>query len=359
MLSVSLKKQLSEFQLQADFETTSGVTALFGPSGTGKTQLVRAISGLELPDEGRISLGGELLFERVAGTKATTNQPAHSRKIGYVFQDHLLFPHMNVRRNLTFGLATNAQLQFEEILKTLDIGHLLDRKPRDLSGGESQRVAIGRTLLSEPRLLIMDEPLSSLDKARKGEILNLIERIRDQFDISLLYITHALDEVMRLADHLILIERGQIRAHGPMGEILSRHDLFPPTGDMDVGSVLTGHVASRDDVLNLTTIQSAAGPLLVTGLESAKTDDAVRIRLRAKDIAISLNAHSDISTLNQLNGKITSIHDHAAGVVLVEIDVGVTITAAITVKSLQTLNLKIGTPIWALIKSVTVNSIEY
>ncbi len=359
MLKVSLKKQLSDFQLEADFETASGVTALFGPSGTGKTQLVRAISGLELPDEGQIALDGDVLFARSPNAAATTNCPAHKRKIGFVFQDHLLFPHMNVRRNLTFGLATNAQLKFDEILKTLDIGHLLDRKPRDLSGGESQRVAIGRTLLSEPRLLIMDEPLSSLDKARKSEILSLIERIRDQFDISLLYITHALDEVMRLADHLILMERGQIRAHGPMTEILSRHDLFPPSGDMDVGSVLTGQVQSRDEKLNLTTITSAAGPLLVTGLENASAGDAVRIRLRAKDIAISLNAHSDISTLNQLNGKVTSIHDHAAGVVLLEINVGVIITAAITVKSLQALNLEVGTPIWALIKSVTVNSVEH
>ncbi len=359
MLKVSLKKQLSEFQLNADFETASGVTALFGPSGTGKTQLVRAISGLELPDEGRISLGDELLFERDAGAQATITRPAHKRKIGFVFQDLLLFPHLNVRRNLTFGLALNAQLKFEEILKTLDIGHLLDRKPRDLSGEESQRVAIGRTLLSEPRLLIMDEPLSSLDKARKEEILNLIERIRDQFDVSLLYITHALDEVMRLADHLILMERGQIRAHGPMAEILSRHDLFPASGEMDVGSVLTGRVAARDETLSPPTITSEAGPLLVTGLESAKSGDAVRIRLLAKDIAISLNAVSNISTLNQLNGKITSIHDHAAGVVLLEIDVGAPITAAITVKSLQALNLEVGTPIWALIKSVTVNSIEH
>ncbi len=362
MLQARLKKKLQNFTLEASFTLPSGITALFGPSGSGKTMLVKLLGGLEQPDEGEITLTSKSLYKKTVDRKAEVNLPSHKRSIGFVFQDHRLFPHMSVLGNLKYGIqkdssGTNTVL-IEDVIELLDLTTLLHRKPKDLSGGESQRVAIGRALLSAPDILIMDEPLSSLDRVRKEDILRLIERVRDQFDQTILYITHSMDEVLHLADNLILIDQGSIKAHGPLMETLSRQDLFPLAGEMDAGTVFAGKVTSHDFDYNITTIESDAGPVFVTGVRQTKIGDNVRIRLRARDIALSTTKHSDISMLNQFNGVITEFRDHTPGVVLVTIDTGLTLFAAITLKSKQALELEVGSDVWALVKSVTVDSVE-
>lgn len=359
MLTAALKKQLQHFDIDASFTLSPGITALFGPSGSGKSMLVKLLGGLEQPDEGMISLSDKILFRKDPHKKAHINTPPHKRSIGFVFQDHRLFPHMTVLGNLKYGIQKdNRSVPFDDVVKLLDIAPLLSRKPKDLSGGESQRVAIGRALLSAPDILIMDEPLSSLDRALKDDILRLIERVKNQFGQTILYITHSLDEVLHLADNLILLERGKIRAQGPLMETLSRQDLFPLAGEMDAGTVFSGVITSHDDGFNLTTIDSKAGPVFVTGVKQTHIGDTVRIRLRARDIALSPKQNTDISMLNQFKGIITEFRDHTPGVVLVTLDVGLTLFAAITLKSKQNMGLEIGSEVWALVKSVTVDSVE-
>ncbi|WP_025898579.1 molybdenum ABC transporter ATP-binding protein [Sneathiella glossodoripedis] len=352
ILRLDIKKQLADFTLAAKFELPSGITALFGPSGSGKTQLARIISGLETADSGRLELNSRPLFE-VGGICI----PAHERRIGMVFQDHLLFPHKTVEENLLFGCPQHPSHNFEEIIEAIDIKHLLERYPKHLSGGERQRVAIGRALLAEPELLIMDEPLSSLDQDRKTHILSLIETLQDRFNLTILYITHALDEVLRLADHIVLLNAGKVRAAGAIGEVLSRHDLLLEQSGIGVGSVFEGVVSSHDDAHELVTLDTAAGQLLLPAQSPIRIGERVRIRIRAKDISLATSQIPNISTLNQLKCKIMAIH-HTASSVLVELDAGIPLNAGITRKSLADLDLKVGSTVWALIKSVTVNSIE-
>jgi molybdate transport system ATP-binding protein len=353
VLTAKFTKTLADFTLQVEFDMLEGVTALFGPSGSGKTQLARILCGLEIADTGNITLN-----ERVLSSPEGTALKSHQRRIAMVFQDHLLFPHKTVRGNLLYGQPDNSRYDFKEIVQSLDIEHILDRKPAQLSGGEQQRVAIGRALLSEPELLIMDEPLSNLDHSRKADILTLIERIRDQFGISILYITHALDEVLRLADHIILLEAGHVRACGSLGDILSRHDVMLEKSGIGIGSVFEGIVFKRDERHQLITINSPAGDLMITEQLPMQIGQQVRIRIRARDVSIALSRISDISTINQFKCVIKNIIDNELGTSIVALDAGVPLNASITQKSRHDLNLKPGDTVWALVKSVTVNSIE-
>lgn len=214
MLDVSVEKRLGEFTISASFSGASGVTALFGASGAGKTSIVSMIAGLLRPDRGRIALNGDVLFDASSGTHI----PAWRRRIGYVFQDGRLFPHLSVRRNLDYGrwisgLDVDAR-QSSRVINLLDIGHLLDRRPGALSGGERQRVAFGRALLMRPRLLLLDEPLASLDAARKREILPYLERLRDEALIPMIYVSHSAAEVRRIANRVVLLQEGKVRAEG-------------------------------------------------------------------------------------------------------------------------------------------------
>ncbi len=352
VLFAKFTKTLADFTLQAEFEMPNGVTALFGPSGSGKTQLARILCGLEAADTGTI-----ILNERVLTSPEGSLDP-HQRRIAMVFQDHLLFPHKTVRGNLQYGLPPNSKYDFNEIIQSLDIEHLLDRKPAQLSGGEQQRVAIGRALLSEPELLIMDEPLSNLDQSRKADILSLIERLRDQFGISILYITHALEEVLRLADHIILLEAGHVRACGSLSEVLSRHDLTLEKSGIGIGSVFSGIVTKRDEHHHLITISSPIGDLMITEQSPMQVGQQVRVRIRARDVSIALRKITDISTINQFRCVIRNILDTDKGTAILELEAGVPINASITQKSRHDLKLKPEDTVWALVKSVTVNSIE-
>ncbi|MFQ6548930.1 molybdenum ABC transporter ATP-binding protein [Aestuariibius sp. 2305UL40-4] len=241
-LEVDLRHRLGDFQLEVAFAAPPGVTALYGPSGAGKTSVVNAVAGLLRPDAGRIAVGGEVLFDRAAGIDV----PVRARRMGYVFQDGRLFPHLTVRRNLRYGGGAEG---FDAVVSLLGIEGLLDRRPARLSGGEKQRVAIGRALLREPRLLLMDEPLASLDARRKAEILPYLDRLAREVRIPILYVSHAMEEVLRLATTLVMIEAGQLTDSGPIAEVLERHPvpgLVAPEGAITVTGTIRSFDARRE-----------------------------------------------------------------------------------------------------------------
>ena len=246
MISIDILHRLGSFTLAAKFDTSSrGITAIFGRSGAGKTSIVNVLAGLLQPHSGRIEIDGHVLLD----TKKQINVPPEKRRLGYVFQESRLFPHYSVRRNLTYGMRRTPEAErrvdFDDVVGVLGIEALLDRKPRSLSGGERQRVALGRALLASPNLLLMDEPLASLDALRKQEILPFIERLRDHFDIPIVYVSHDMDEIIRLADTLILIDEGRVAAIGSVEDLTSRLDLRPLTGRYEAGSVIAAEVAAR------------------------------------------------------------------------------------------------------------------
>ena len=363
MLEVQLRKNLDSFPLDITFEAKPGITAIFGPSGAGKSMLAKMLAGLEKPESGIIRLNGKDLYHKEAGRLAKTNLPPHKRKTGFVFQDHHLFPHYSVLGNLKYGMPGKSKSRtgpnLQEVIRFLGIETLLTRKPASLSGGERQRVAIGRALLSAPDILIMDEPLSSLDDNRKGEVLTLIEKIRDQFDQPILYISHSMQEVMRLAHTVLLIDKGSVLACGPTAETLSRHELYPFTGGADAGTVLDATVREHDEKYSLSTLETGIGKITLPKIAGTEIGNSLRIHIRARDIALSIDDINHISILNRFNGKIANIIPSGPGMVDVEIDMDQTLTARITRKSLEQLKLEVGSPVWALVKSVTVNSVEY
>ena len=268
MLEVAIEKRLGVFRIDAKFSCeTSGIVALFGRSGAGKTTLVNMLAGLLRPDAGRIVVDGTVLFDSERGLDV----PPERRRLGYVFQEGRLFPHLSVRGNLTYGLRRVApaerRIGLDPIVALLGLDALLERRPRDLSGGEKQRVALGRALLANPRLLLLDEPLAALDQPRKEEILPFIERLRDEFAIPIVYVSHAMPEIVRLADTMVLMSEGRVEAVGPLDELTSRLDLRPLTGRYEAGAVLTARVESQDQAFALTELSFAGGRLLVPRLE--------------------------------------------------------------------------------------------
>jgi molybdate transport system ATP-binding protein len=352
MLEVSVERRLGDFQLAASFVAGTGITALFGRSGSGKTSLVNALAGLLRPDAGRISLDGTVLYDRAAGI----DMPPQRRRIGYVFQDARLFPHLTVRRNLLYGRwfrRPDAHAPtLEEVVDLLGIAPLLARRPGALSGGEKQRVAIGRALLASPRLLLMDEPLASLDAERKSEILPYIERLRRETGLPIVYVSHAIDEVARLADDVAIMSEGRIAAFGPVEEVMSRLDLRPMTGRYEAGSVITATVAAQDMAYGLTDLRFAGGIITVPGTD-LPLGTTVRVRVRDRDVAIARERPRGISVQNVLPGRIAAIGGGEGPMVELMLDcTGTVLTARITRRSLHALDLQVGQDIFALIKSI-------
>src|SRR5260370_25459707 len=263
MLSVAVEQRLGDFTLDAAFDSGGGLTALFGRSGSGKTSLVNAIAGLIRPTRGHIVVDGAVLTDTARGVFV----PARRRHIGYVFQEGRLFPHLTVRQNLLYGrwFASSKKGghagEVEHVVELLCIAHLLGRRPANLSGGEKQRVAIGRALLAHPRLLVMDEPLASLDEPRQTEILPYLERLRDEFAVPIVYVSHAIAEVTRLATTMVVMSQGRVAAVGPTAAIMGRIDLFPLTGRAEAGAILNTRVAEHDVRFGLTTLRAAAADL--------------------------------------------------------------------------------------------------
>jgi molybdate transport system ATP-binding protein len=357
-LTVEIAHRLGDFMLEARFASAGRVTALFGRSGAGKTTLVNAIAGLVRPAYGRIEVEGETLLDTVRGISV----PRHRRRIGYVFQEGRLFPHLTVRRNLRYGTwfapREGRYVEFDRVIETLGIAHLLDRKPGTLSGGERQRVAIGRALLASPRLLLMDEPLASLDAARRHEVLAFIERMRDAFSIPIVYVSHAMDEVIRLADTLVLVDGGRIAAVGPVEELLSRLDLRPLTGRYEAGAVIAARVAGSDDAFALTHLDFPGGTLRVARID-APPGAEVRVRIRARDVSLALTRPADISVLNIFEGTVREVAadpDDPSGAQLdVRLDIGVPLWARITRRSARDLGIAPGRRVHALVKSVAID----
>lgn len=360
MIEIAVTRTKGTFSLDIALSLPEdGVTALFGRSGAGKTSILKAVAGLERPDRGRIAIGGRVLFDAEAGIDV----PVQARRIGVVFQEDRLFPHMSVRANLLYGAPkdrADAAPGFDDVVALLGIGGLLDRRPGSLSGGERQRVAIGRALLMKPDALVMDEPLAALDGARKAEILPMLAELRALRRIPILYVSHQMDEVVRLADTLALIEGGRVAAVGPVEDLTSRMDLRPLTGRHEAGSVLRGKVSgAADGDWGLSRLLAGDAEIFVPALDLPEGTD-VRLRIRARDVAIALTPPRDASFLNMLPATIAEIAE-ADGPSL---DVSLALSdapdaprlwARITRRSADRLGLRLGLPVHALIKTVGID----
>lgn len=357
-LSAHFAGSQGDFTLDARFSFPAhGVTALFGQSGCGKTTLLRCIAGLNRLDYGRFEIGGE-----VWQGERTFLAP-HKRALGYVFQDANLFAHMSVRANLMYGAKRAARksdqspagpVDFDDLVALLGLDHVLERAPVNLSGGERQRVAIGRALLTRPKILLMDEPLSALDHKNKNEIMPYLERLHDTLSIPILYVTHAPDEVARLADHLVVLEKGLVLASGPLTETLARLDL-PIRHDDNAGVAIEATIAERDDHWHLARAAFAGGNIWVRdpGLPVGRR---VRVRVLARDVSLDMERRDGGSIMNSLPATVTDIAANGhPGVRLVRMDVGGTpLVARLTARSAHELGLEPGKAVWAQIKTVAV-----
>ena len=360
MLTVAVSKRLSAFEINAEFScATNGIVALFGRSGAGKTSLVDMLAGLSRPDSGRIEIEGVTVFDSSRGL----DLPPERRRIGYVFQEGRLFPHMTVRGNLTYGLrrapANERRIQLDQIVDLLGLDALLGRRRHDLSGGEKQRVALGRALLANPRLLLMDEPLAGLDQARKDEVLQFIERLRDELTIPIVYVSHAMPEIVRLADTMVLMSEGRVEAVGPLDELTSRLDLRPLTGRYEAGAVLEARVEGQDAAFALTELSFAGGRLWVPRLDLP--DGAkLRLRIRARDVMLAHARPEGTSTLNALRCVVKDIGAEEGTEETAQVDLrldagGAALWARITRRSLHELGLVPGSEVYALIKAGSID----
>lgn len=352
MIFIDVQKELGEFSLTVNVEVLhTGITALFGRSGSGKTTLVNMVAGLTHPDRGRIIVGDDTVFDSYKGI----NISPEKRRIGYVFQEDRLFPHMSVVANLHYGANSKSQnIDFSKIVKTLGIHHLLNRRPSTLSGGEKQRVAIGRALLARPRLLLMDEPLASLDASRKDEILPFIEELSVKIDLPIIYVSHGMDEVIRLAKTLVIMSNGKVAATGPVEELTSRLDLRPMTGRFEAGSVINVHVAEQDSKSGLTKLKFEGGDFLVPRIEIPQ-GRKIRIRIRARDVSITTTNPKNISINNIFFGKIQEISETDTALVDILVNVGAPIWARILKSSADRLMLKTGKLVYIMIKAVSID----
>lgn len=353
MLSLDIERSLGDFRLAVSFEAGEGVTALFGRSGTGKTSVVNAIAGILRPDRGRIAINGETMFDSARGVDV----PTPKRRVGYVFQEGRLFPHMSVRQNLNYAAYFSrgmAAPDFERVVDLLGLRDLLERRPGNLSGGEKQRVAIGRALLSNPRLLLLDEPLASLDAHRKGEVLQYIELIRDEVKVPIVYVSHAVEEVVRIADTVVLMSPGSVLAVGPAEEVMGRPDLRPGEGPFEGGAVIDAKVVEQDVDHDLATLAFDGGTLTATNVD-ALIGEPVRVRIRARDVSIALERPQRISIQNVLEGKICEVGERANGIVDVEIAVGRTVVRSrVTRRAVDQLGLAKGLTVYAMVKAVSL-----
>jgi molybdate transport system ATP-binding protein len=342
------------FELDCDLELPGrGVTALFGPSGSGKTTFLRMLAGLERAANAYIKINGEVWQDDAHGIFL----PAHCRALGYVFQEANLFAHLDVQANLEYGMrripAAARRVPVEHVVDLLDLGHLKQRKPDKLSGGERQRVAIARALATSPRVLLMDEPLAALDLARKMEIMPYLERLHDELDIPVLYVSHAPDEVARLADHLVLLEGGQVVASGVTSELLTRLDLDIAHGD-SASAVVNATIVAHDAEFYLSSAAFSGGELLLLQRDAA-IGQPVRIRVQARDVSLSLSPPSDTSILNIIPATVTELADDTRGQVMVSLNAGGTrLLSRITRKSAIAMGLQPGRAIYAQIKGVAI-----
>ena len=355
MLRIEVLKQRTDFTLDAAIEVpTPGTIALFGRSGCGKTTLVNVIAGLLQADRALVDIDGVMLED----TRTKSRIRVEQRRIGYVFQDSRLFPHLNVTGNLRYGehraRGVSKVVEFEQVVELLGLGSMLERRAFELSGGERQRVALGRALLSQPRLLLLDEPLAALDTPRREEVLPYLERLRDQFAIPMIYVSHRFDEVLRLATHVVVMDQGRVAVQGPI-ELVSRHQaLRSIVGDDAVGAVLNGSIASSDPSTGLTAVR-VGDAMLHASLRGAAPGTHVRVHLLARDIMLATQPVEGLSVRNRMQGAITRIVSEDPDTDLIDVDIGgQLVLARVTRAASSALALRPGLSVWVLVKAVSI-----
>ena len=364
-IQVRIRVPYPAFELHVDLALPGHqVTALFGPSGSGKTTCLRVIAGLERVRPRRVSERND-----VGNTLITVNGdiwqddangvfvPPHLRPLGYVFQEASLFEHLSVAQNLKFGQTrvprAQQRVSLDQAVELLGIGHLLNRQPQALSGGERQRVAIARALATSPRLLLMDEPLAALDAKRKAEVLPYLETLHRELDIPILYVSHALDEVARLADHLVLLEAGRTVASGPTATLMTRLDLSMAHGDA-AGAVVKATVVSHNPGYHLTQVRFAGGEFSIPQ-QAIEVGHAIRIRVQARDVSLTLEKQVGTSIQNILPATITELSPEGPGQVMLQLDAaGTPLLARLTARSVDVLRLEVGTRVFAQVKGVAI-----
>lgn len=351
-LTGKISYNVDGFKLQVEINiSSSGVTALFGPSGCGKTSLLRVIAGLEKEATGTLSFGEETWLD----SQLDTYRPSHERSIGMVFQKTTLFPHLTVEENLKFSFkrAKEPKFKFDKVVELIGLKHLLDRGVQKLSGGEKQRVALGRAILSSPKLLLLDEPMAGLDSESKAELLPFLEKVARDLHLPIIYVSHSQMEVARLADHIILMEAGRIVGSGKLSQVLT--DLEQPLSRKSSAiSVIEARVKAHDDKYSLTELE-IEGSLMTVSKKEITVGSPVRIAINAKDVSLTLERSGSSSILNILKVSVLKIKELNESQVLVELDGGgFTILARITKKSKDRLNLSIGKSLFAQIKSVGI-----
>jgi molybdate transport system ATP-binding protein len=356
MLQVAANKRLGAFTLDARFELpTPGVVALFGRSGCGKSTLINLIAGLLDADSGRVALDDVVLLD----TGQHIEVAPERRRIGYVFQESRLFPHFDVAGNLRYAARRAGSprfVGFDLVVDLLDLKLLMKRRAHQLSGGERQRVAIGRALLSQPRLLLLDEPLASLDASRREEVLPYLEILRDQLAIPMVYVSHNFDEVLRLATHLVLMENGRTTAQGGIGEMSLNPGVRAIIGADAVGAIVEGTVLGLDAASGLTRVGVGGGELKVPAAAAA-AGAKLRVQLLARDLIVATRAPQQLSVRNILTGVVTAVTGDEGDADLIAIDIGGTIIMArVTRAATRELKLTAGLPVWALVKSVSLRS---
>lgn len=366
MIEVALKKRLGPFTLDVAFRAAPGspganpgVIALFGRSGCGKTTTVHLISGLLRPDAGLVQIGDLTLFDSARGIDV----PAERRRIGYVFQDARLFPHFDVLRNLRYGAkrapAEGPEVSFDEMIDLLGLAGLLTRRPRELSGGERQRVALGRALLCRPHLLLLDEPMASLDAARRDELLPYLERLRDRLSIPMVYVSHQFEEVLRLATHVALLQSGRVVAQGSVAAVSLTPELRAIVGSEALGAVVEGDIDAVDAEAGLATLRVGAGRLALQA-EGLIRGQQVRVQLLARDLILAIEPPRGLSVRNCLEGSLVSLRPDAGRTYLGEIDVGgPRLICQVTASATAELDLAVGRRVWVLVKTVSLRGHVY
>jgi molybdate transport system ATP-binding protein len=355
-LHVVIQHDFPTFNLQAEFESAGRLTALFGPSGCGKTTITNIIAGLVRPRSAHIVYDGRVLADSARGIWLS----AHERQIGYVFQDARLLPHLSVLKNLRYGRWFTPQSQRyateTDVIELLGLAQLLDRRPNQLSGGERQRVAIGRALLQSPRLLLMDEPLASLDHARKQDIIPYIERLRDETKVPIILVSHDVTEVTRLATDLVLMAKGRVVACGPLAHVMPQLAASGEEFSRDAGAVVEARITQYDQDNDLTILASGAGELKLAG-HIAPPHSVIRLHVRATDVTLAVHKPVKLSALNVLEGVIDSMTSSGQSSLTVAVTCGgCLISSHITRYSAKMLELETGTKVYAIIKAMSVRS---
>lgn len=352
MLSLRLTRRLPGFTLDVDVACPYPVTAVFGPSGAGKSTLLNLVAGLLRPDAGEVRIDDEVIFSSQEGI----DLPPERRRVGYVFQDDLLFPHLTVARNLRYGhdllRPQDRRLDLARVVDLLEIGPLLDRRPANLSGGERQRVALGRALLASPRLLLMDEPLSSLDQGLKDRIIPCLRRIRSDLKVPILYVSHSVAEILELTGQVIVLKQGRVVAHGDFFHVAHRADVLPLLEAHGFENVLPVEVVSGDPARGVTLVRHAGQDLKVPYCDRP-AGARVFVGIRADDVILCRDRPAGLSVRNAIQGRVTEVSE-VDGKGLVYVDVGKRLAVKVTPEAIEELNLKPGETVTCLIKTSSI-----